>query len=125
MTILQFQDMNGQQRIYVDPSNVSNRVTALVKASKKNVGGTSLRNVVFDSQQTRAYKYVPCKDKDCGVSDLVYARVILTGANPAEIALAWADLKTNVEAFLALKVLEGVNPPLVIDNLVSTPTPSV
>lgn len=117
---LQFQGLNGNQTIFVDPSNISTQMSVSNERLKKNVGKERLSFFKNDIQSARAYKYVPCGTDSCKIPDANHIRVQLSGVDITELKQHWEDTKLNVDSLIAAGVLSGLRAPINLDTLITT-----
>lgn len=94
---------------FVDPTNIDNRLTQKLEVRKKQMGRTlKARNIRLDASQQRNYAWKSNPADTVSVPDQVYARVILSGVDAAELALVWEDIKANVDTMIAANALTGI-----------------
>lgn len=104
---LTFLENTPKKVVFIDPTNIDNRLTQNLQMSRKQLSrDLRVKTVRLDVNQQRTYSYTAADSKV--YPDSVGARVILTGASPAEIQLVWKDLKANVDAMIAANALIGV-----------------
>lgn len=109
---LQFMSQNGPSTVFFDPQNIDNQLNVKVSSTRRSVGPDRIRQVRIDATSKRFYKYTSCNTQPCGVNDFAGANVVLYGATPSEVLLAWSDLKANMDAILAQNTLNGVPVPM-------------
>lgn len=115
---LQFQDVSGKSTVFVDPLNVNNTFIHKSEKVRKNIATIGRQSFYRNEfSQVRQYEIDGCGPNSCGVKDDLHGRVILSGANEAELINNWSDLKSNVDASIAAGALKGLRLPLTIGTL--------
>jgi len=99
----------GRLTRFVDPTKIENTFSHNSELLKRQAGKERVRVVRNTFVQTVGYSYAgPCTTTNCGAAIEDTAKVILSGATPAETLRAWESIKANVDAAIAAHVLEGV-----------------
>lgn len=118
---LQFQDVSGKTTTFVDPLNINNSFVHKSERVTKNIAQLGRQPFYrCEFAQVRQYDMPSCAPNSCGIKDESHSRVILSGVNSEEVTRNWADLKANVDASIALGVLNGLRLPLATTTLVVT-----
>lgn len=117
---LRYQEQNGKNTIFVDPTLVQNQLVASHEVSKKPVGKQRVRAV--SSQITQAHYYPVDDCDDCASNNLlddVRGLVRLSGANTQAKKDLWEAMKRNVDTMIAQGWLDGLRPELNLSTLVT------
>lgn len=117
---LRYQEQNGKNTVFVDPTHVQNQLVVSHEVSKKPVGKQRVRAV--SSQLTQAYYYAVDDCDDCASNNLlddVRGLVRLNGANTQAKKDLWEAMKRNVDTMIAQGWLDGLRPELNLSTLVT------
>lgn len=107
-------ERNGKLSRFVDPTLPEMSFQHNVELLRRNVGKDRVKVVRNTFVQEYAYAFSPCSDNACG-SPIIQdtAKLVLSGADEAQVKLAWASLKANVDKALAdYNISKGVPLPL-------------
>lgn len=116
-------ERNGKLSRFVDPTLPETSFQHNVELLRRNVGKDRVKVVRNTFVQEYAYAFSPCGENTCG-SPIIQdtAKLVLSGASEAQVKLAWASLKANVDkAFANYNISNGVPLPLNAEFSVVTP----
>lgn len=120
-------ERNGKLSRFVDPTMIENAFQHNVELLRRSVGQERVRVVRNTFVLEKAYNYATCDTECAGPVIQDTAKLVLSGANPSEVVLAWESLKANVDkAIASYNVTHGVPVPLNAEFSIqteSTPAP--
>lgn len=104
----------GKLSRFVDPTLPEMVFQHNVELLRRNVGKDRVKVVRNTFVQEYAYAFSPCGGSACG-SPIIQdtAKLVLSGADEAQVKLAWESLKANVDkAFADYNIEKGIPLPL-------------
>lgn len=115
---LRFQEQNGKNTVFVDPTNPQSALVVSSTTSKKPVGKNRVRNVHTRISQAHWYNADDCDECSKLMTD-ERGVVELHGTTIAERKLVWEALKVNVDTLINQGVLDALRPELTLSTLKS------